>query len=264
MVSPLLLLAVLTSAPAPVGVVQQGRCVVTTGTVAVEASVGAVLRAGDRISTDAVGWAEISLVGGLRLRLSAGTSVNLTDSQNSLQMSEGRLWAQRDASSAARLVVGVPQSQIEVASASSVVLEHTRTGGTFLVVRAGQAAVQSGRDRQVVAPGQALHRKPGAQVLRAPSTGGQALLELVAAQARQALHDPSGLQGFLRSRISAGPGQRTAALDASGLLRGPAEVIGADGDTVGLLVEEGLRPPPFFEAEVPTKGPNLEVQVNFP
>jgi hypothetical protein len=46
-------------------------------------------------------------------------------------------------------------------------------------------------------------------------------------------------------------------------VRSTSEVTGAERGAYGLLVEEGFRPPPFFEAEVPPKGPNVRVEVEF-
>ena len=41
------------------------------------------------------------------------------------------------------------------------------------------------------------------------------------------------------------------------------EISGADQGQLGDGVERNVRPPPFFEQEVPSKGPNVRVEVEF-
>jgi hypothetical protein len=51
---------------------------------------------------------------------------------------------------------------------------------------------------------------------------------------------------------------------------GPGQALRADperqlapSDGLGLALEEAIRVPPFFEEEVPPKGPNVRVEVDF-
>ncbi len=263
MVTQAIIWATLASGALPLGVVQQGVCEVRTATSAVQAQVGHVLDTEARLSTNAVQWVEVSLSGGLRARLFAGSALNLGSSKHNLQMAEGRLWLQKDGSHVEPLTVEMPSAQVKVPPQTSVVIEHTRSGGTLVVVRAGEVVVQSGLQKFSVGPGQALTHSPGAQGLRAPRVGGQALSELVAQQTRLVLGDPSRVYSFVLARAQGLGDARPGAVDLNGWVRGSAAALGAEGDMSSVLVEEGLRPPPFFEQEVPTKGPNLEVQVNF-
>lgn len=265
MVSALLVaLAVAGAPPPPAGVLQAGALEVRTGTVSTAARAGAVLPAAGAARTGPNGWAELSLLPSGRLRLSAGTAVSLAGAPERLLLSEGRLWLQRPVRGPALLVVELAGLELEVPIEASVIVEHTRSSGTLVVVRAGRAFVRGHGRRVVVEAGAALRRAPGATTLAQPRAGGRALADLVAEEARDALSDPSGVQAFLldaAARLGRARRDRSAFEDP---LRGAADALGADADTPGALVEEGLRPPPFFEDEVPTKGPNLEVEVRFP
>jgi hypothetical protein len=251
----------LLAAASPVGVIQQGHCVVSTASTAQTKSAGAVLFEGQRVSTGPEAWAELSVVGGLRVRLSAATHLSISKEAQTLEMPVGRLWVQRDGASAKEVWVELPGSKIEVPPRTSLVIEHTRSGGTFVVMRAGAAVVHEGDQQYALQAGRAWRRAFGDVQRGGSQRGGAALGDLVAEEARVALGDPSGLQDFLHSYIR-GPDNFSFAL--YGQVWGAAEVMGSDEGTTGALVEAGLRPPPFFEEEVPTKGPNLEVRVLFP
>lgn len=260
----LVLLCTLAGSTPAVGVLQQGSLQVRTASAAQTAQPGALLTSGARLSTDETQWAEVSMLGGARLRLSAGSAVRLPRGQDELQVSAGRIWIQRDARDPAPLMVELPGVRLQLGPSSSVVLEHTGSAGTLIVVRAGHLMAEGSGARYRVAPGQALRRASGARGLPPPRAGGSAVASLVAEEARRALSDPSGLRGFLLGsarRARPGPRRGFALEDVP---RAPAEVLGVDSGTAGALVEAGLRPPPFFEEEVPTKGPNLEVRVRFP
>ncbi len=257
----LVVLGLLATAAVPSGVLQRGHCLVSTASSAQNRGPGTVLFAGERLSTGPEQWAEVSLSGGLRLRLSAATSVSIRAQGDRLQMSEGRLWLQRDGALRESLWVEVPGLKIEVPPRTSLVIEHTRSGGSFVMVRAGRAVLHEANHHIEIGVGRAFRRALGERRLRAPQAGGGALGDLVAEEARRALGDPSNLQQFLQSHIR-GPEGFVFALH--GQIWGEAEVMGADAGPAGALVEAGLRPPPFFEEEVPTKGPNLDVRVVFP
>jgi hypothetical protein len=93
--------------------------------------------------------------------------------------------------------------------------------------------------------------------------GGEGLAELAMREAEAGLGDLLGLGAFLLAQA------QTTALQPSGLrgvqdiLRTDAELAGADASPGGFLVESAIRPPAFFEEEVPPKGPNVRVEVTF-
>lgn len=238
--------------PAPVGVVQVAR---DAGGL----EVGAVLRAGDVVGTGPAGWAEISLQGGLRARISAGTRLTLERRDDALRLAvaSGRVWLQRDAV-AGTVEVRVGSDTYRVAARTSAVFEQTASGGSLLAVARGR--VEQGET--VVDAGRVRRRRPGAPAGPVRS-GGAAILALVAEEARLELDDPAGWQAFLLRRAALrGARGRKGRLGPQ--LRFSSDVLGSDADSEGALVEEALRPPPFFESEVPTKGPNVDVEVRFP
>jgi hypothetical protein len=81
-------------------------------------------------------------------------------------------------------------------------------------------------------------------------------------EAEAGIGDLLGLGAFLLEHA------RGVALRSAGP-RGVLDILrtdessGADAGPGGVLVESALRPPPFFEEEVPPKGPNVRVEVTF-
>ena len=71
------------------------------------------------------------------------------------------------------------------------------------------------------------------------------------AERRQALDDPTQLTVFLRAEATSIRPAQTRQDDKLPTLR------------EGRPQEDALRPPPFFEEEVPQRGPNVEVTVTY-
>ncbi|MCB9651823.1 MAG: hypothetical protein H6730_35280 [Deltaproteobacteria bacterium] len=245
---------------APVGVVQVAR---GASVAAAEARPGQLLEPGERVSVIPGGWAELSLVGdpAVVARLSAGAELGIT--QDGLRLVEGRLWLRATGHGAGAAKVHLPEVTVVVPAGAAVVVEHSRSAGTLVAVRAGVVRVATSEPGAGVSLGRAqVLRVAGGGAVGTPQAGGAALGELVSEEAWRALPDLAGVQAYLRdegARVRRGLGR--AGLGP--VVRGPAEVLGADGGTVGALIEDALRPPPFFAEEVPPKGPNLQVEVRF-
>jgi hypothetical protein len=260
----LYLAALAATAPGPVGVLQVARGATAAG---LEARPGQRLPAEARVSVAPGGWAELSLGGGsaggppLIARLSAGAEVVVM--QDSLRLLEGRAWLTRTGRGPALAWAQLPDVAVALPEGASVVLEHTRSLGTLVVVRAGAVQLRSpgGAEATSVLRGQVVRVAPGG-AMGPVQAGGAALGDLVAQEAAAAQPDLAGVQAYLRAE-GARARRALGRPELGATVRGPAEVLGADAGAVGALVEDALRPPPFFPEEVPPKGPNLEVEVRF-
>ncbi len=104
---------------------------------------------------------------------------------------------------------------------------------------------------------------PGVAGIPPARAGGRGTQELVTIEARRALNDPLGIEGFLLSRSLEADLEARPARGVEQQVRSASELGGAERGAYEGLIEDGLRPPPFFEAEVPPKGPNVRVEVEF-
>lgn len=252
-----LLLAVFAS-PA-VGVVALPRGPVTqlpAGAAQHAASVGDVLRAGDVIETGSDGWLEVRLLHDVRLRLSAESRVQLD--AHRVGVLDGRVWVERGARPSPLLVI-VGGLSVRSDDASSFLAERG-VGGPSVSVGSGVVDVRLGDRVNRVRAGLIATVFDEAVLIRA---GGSAVLDLLAAEARGRRRDVVGLQAFLLARVAATSAQPLPTRGIADIMRLDAEVMGADDGHVGLSVEAAIRPPAFFEEEVPPKGPNVRVEVQF-
>ena len=247
-----LVLAVAVGAPA-IGVVTTPRSrVVVSSTVA---RVGHTIRDGDTIEVGPGGWCEIVMRDDVRLALSAATRVEMRPGAMTLQ--SGRVTLRVPATGGVGFEVRAPDGAIVVWPGATAVVEHRRRGGTSLSVGRGRARASN----EIVHAGQTFELSRAA--VHGPRSGGRAMLELASNEARLGLRDPLGLQSFLLSWVQQA---KATDLDARGvceLVRLDHEVAGMNNAPCGVSVEEALRPPPFFEEEVPPKGPNVRVEVEF-
>jgi hypothetical protein len=211
------------------------------------------------IDTGTDGFAEVHLPRIGRLRLSTATRAVVA--ANGVNLLSGRVWVQVGAR---QLAVHTLRHRIEVSPNTSAIVERTTGGGTAMVVRAGMAvfADREGARREVL-QGQTLRVIPGIAGIPEPRLGGRGTQELATIEARRAMNDPLGLEEFLLSRSIEGTLAARAARGVEEQVRSASEITGAEGGAYGALVEESFRPPPFFEAEVPPKGPNVRVEVEF-
>ena len=95
-----------------------------------------------------------------------------------------------------------------------------------------------------------------------PRRGGAALSDLAAFEARRGLGDLVGLEAYLLGWVAAVDLGRLTPRQVKGMPTLGPEVMGTDG-ILGAIIEQSQRAAPFFEEEVPTKGPNVLVEVEF-
>ncbi len=233
----------------------RGSVLLWSGTRSEAAQLGAVL--GADAALEVGGWCELWSTGDARMRLSAGARVR--SAGPALEVQRGRAWVQLGRGARA-LDVRVGRWRVEVLPGASVVIERAGGAGSTVVVRVGEVRVHgdAGHPPVRAQPGDAVRGEP--PVVR---SGGAALLDLVASEARDAQGDPAQLARFLVERARTAPIGRLGTRAVTDILRVDPELAGADGGSMGLTLEEAIRPPPFFEREVPTKGPNAEIVVEF-
>jgi hypothetical protein len=220
---------------------------------------GQLLERGASIVTGPEGWTEIEVVAIGRVRISAASEVALEKTGAGIEVRSGRAWILADGRSSG--TVRVASFFVRLGSGHSVIVE-ARTGATTIVTRNKPVEVIDDGGRSVIVePGRALDTSRGG--LAEPEVGGSGLADLVAIEARRHLGDRLGVDRFLFERITEmtlgspeSPGVRRR-------IRSATEVAGSENAVAGGLLEEGLRVPPFFESEVPPKGPNVEVEVGF-
>ena len=216
-----------------------------------EVTAGVVLREGDTVETGADAWAEVRLRGDARIRLSARTRVELA--QGRLRLVAGRMWLE---SRTAGLRVVVGSLVATLTDPTSLVVERMPGAAGSIAVGAGRISIGGVRVR---AGELASVADDGPRV----RSGGRAIHELVAAEARTRRGDLIGMERFLIRRVAEAAVARLPPRGIADLMRLDAEVMGADQGHVGFAVESAVRPPAFFEEEVPPKGPNVRVEVQF-
>ncbi len=235
------LAAMIAATPAPVGVVRGGE--------AVRPAAG-LLRAGDRIQTGKNGWAEVHILGRGRVRLYPQSQIEIRPGP-ALRLVGGRIWMQ--AHGATELDVRGGLGRIE--SGTSVILEDTQGGGLVVAVLAGAASVGSVK----IGP-QRVWRRPVLGPATPPRRGGRELANLVREQTRLQIGDWSGLEMWLQRELATTTVGPPKGLSPGGVVRSEQEA--ADGES-SVVAESALRPPPFFEREVPSRGPNVRVEIEF-
>ncbi len=240
MIAPLLLSLVAANA--------SGYVVSTVGEVradGVQVSLGQALLPQMHLSTGDQGWAELWMSDHTRFYVGAGSQISIW--KGKLHLERGRIWVLHSEAASTALDVSDDSQSILLEPGSSAVVERINRRG----FRVAQERGQSRFGDRVVKAGHVGRREPGSPKVHIVS-GGRGLFELVAAERRTALRDPSGLLGFLRQQATAGsfapPDTKEKSLPT--LEKGRA-------------VEDTLRPPPFFEAEVPPRGPNVQVRVTY-
>lgn len=232
----------------------------TRGVVAPEEG---TIAEGAPIEVGASAWAELETIERARLRISAGSRLWLTKSATTsdpapaIHLARGRVWVQVPRALQSGLLVQTETLHVWITSGSSVIVDHSTRDGTTVITRRGRAEA----GRAVIGHGQLARGSDSDGVMVRP--GGGELADLVVMEARAALGDPVELEAFLLARVAASP---VGALDVrrvAAILRLTPEIIGADGGMVGAALEDAIRPAPFFEDEVPSKGPNVVVEVDF-
>jgi FecR-like protein len=268
-VSAALLLLLAIGQASPIGVVRVARGDVNigrgvelrpaeSGTLVVEETV---------IETDPGAWAEIVVLPATRVRVSAATHLEIErkDGRLALALESGRIWIEhtsRDRS----IAISTPNARAEIASGTSAILEHARASGTAMAVRAGEAMLMVSTENQApvrVTRGQLSTVARGSPKPSPSRAGGESLAEIVSLESKKHLGDLIGVKAFLLARVARSSVKGFHSRGVHELLRTLPEIAGGDGGPPGALAEEALRPPPFFENEVPPRGPNVRVKVTY-
>lgn len=211
---------------------------------------GSLLYAKDEVQTERTGWCEVELLRGGRLRMFARTEVRVAPGTFDLQ--NGRVWF--DAHRMTELKLRGAEGRL--VAGTSLIIEDTLSAGLVLAVRKGKAQVGS------VEIGEGMvWRRPLLGSAGAPRPGGNELADLLRRQVHDSIGDWSGLERWLREELMKTMVGPPEGLTVGGVVRSEQEVsIPSPGD---LLTESALRPPPFFEDEVPPPGPNVQVDIDF-
>lgn len=253
MVNALAIMIALSAVADPVGVVRFVRGAVTIG--GEDAKPGAAIARGALLDTGADGYAELALDSTVRVRISSTTRVVLEE--HALKLISGRVWIQ---ATQRAFLFEAPGMRADLAGRSSVIAEHAHLAGATLAVRAGSAVVIAREQRLEVKEREVAVLDDGALRVR---PGGTGLGALASREAEQAIGDLLGFGPFLLAHAQKVELGSYALRGVQDLLRTDAEIAGSDAGPGGLLVEDALRPPPFFDEEVPPKGPNVRVEVTF-
>lgn len=258
MVSPIvaLLSALVTASPA--AVVRTAVAPARSGAQSTPLVASEVLPAGAILETGPVGYLELHVLGLGRVRASAGTRLVLPAEGAPLELLAGRLWVTADRAG----VVRSAGTALQLLPGTLVVLELSSNGTLTLVARTSGAQLRDGDGVSHAVPVDRTLVVKGGRVIARP-IGGAGLVDLAVVEARAHEGDRIGLERFLLQQgTNFQLGQAVRAGVRHGL-RGHAEVAGGSDGPTGSLIEEGLRPPPFYEEEVPPKGPNVLVEVDF-
>jgi hypothetical protein len=226
-----------------------------------------LIASGQIIETDGSGWAEIQLRRVGRLRLSASTRIAFarTESGDLLRLESGRVWIEHSGAEGPFEVL-TPNARSFILGKSSVIVEYTRSAGSTVSVREGSATFLAKPIDQLpitVGPGQVAVLAQEAKVLSPARAGGAGVGDLAAQEAQSALGDLIGLKAFLLERVQLAQVKGFEPRGVTEIIRSAAEIEGGDSGPAGAAIEGGLRPAPFFENEVPPRGPNVRVRVTF-
>lgn len=253
MVSAAILLLSAAIAADPIGVVRFAKGPVTID--GIEVASGAPIPRGAQLETGAEAYAEVSLRSAVRVRVSASTRAEL--GENAIRLSIGRLWIQ---ATQRTVLFEMPGVRADISGRSSIIAEHARLAGGAFAVRSGSATLLVAEQRRLIGARElAVINEGGLRVVG----GGAGLGELATREAQDALGDLIGLKAFLLAHARDVELGATSLRGVQDILRTDAELAGSDAGPGGILVEGALHTPPFFEEEVPPKGPNVRVEVTF-
>ncbi len=224
----------------------------------VPAETGVALAANDRVATQDDGYAELQLGRGARVRFSALTRALVRDATR-LDLASGRVWIQAGPDA---ITVETGAASVVLEPRTSLVIERAPTG-VIVTVRAGRAELSTLDGDFGVTTGQIA--RTGSRGRRSGvRPGGRALSDLAALEAREALGDVLGFEAFLLARaLRRGPPPERVTVESGPFTTYADRVRGSREGPAGLELEDAIRPPPFFEDEVPPKGPNVSVDVTF-
>lgn len=213
---------------------------------------GQLIREAGGLETGPDALAEVQLLPDARLRVFSETWVFF---DQGLRLLSGRIWLEN---SAEARTVRMGATIVRLEPGSSAVLGNTLSTGPTVLCRAGRVWVRPSGGGEVSLPaGYSMTVRsphPGAKL------GGQGLGALLAEEVHLRLGSYPKLPAYILYRATHAP-IRERGLGGRGSYWGDA-VDGAETPAVQLL-EQILRPPPFFKGEVPAAGPNVVVEVGF-
>ena len=143
--------------------------------------------------------------------------------------------------------------------------EYVKGRGLYLTVIRGAARVLDKRQPNNlinVASGYLYSIRPS----QAPSgirPSSLAIWSLFDSEARKNHQDRIGIEKYLLKWVSSMQPMFERPLGAEQMPKANSLLRGEAGQLFDDLLEGSVRPPPFYENEVPPKGPNIRVEVNF-
>jgi hypothetical protein len=254
----------------PIAVVRRAESVeIESHGATVPPSTGRLLGAGERLVTQREGYVELYLPSVGTVLLFGGSRMQLLDpavNEDWGRLERGRMWITRPAKPATETTPvnwRVGPDQVRLPPGVKVSLEVGSHSDRKVVVSIGQVTVRAGTRTPIdVDLGHVATWRSdrNAWVKMAGDLGRARLGE------REQLRRQGDVLAARRSLVEWLDQVPFGTQDRAGMRPihwGTSDVMGAIGGPAGSVLEEALRPPPFFETEVPAKGPNVEVEVGF-
>ena len=228
------------------------------------ATSGQLIHYGDAIETSESGYIELFFSPGITLRASASSELSI--SKDYFLLSGGRVWIRVQKANAQKPVpLRVWGGEISVMPGSTAMTEYVKGRGLYLTVIRGSAQVLDKRlpdSRITVEAGYLYSIRPSEPAAKIrPSS--LAIWSLFDGEARKNHRDRIGVETFLLSWVASMKPIFGQLLGAESMPKRNVLLRGESGQLFDALLEAAVRPPPFYENEVPAKGPNIRVEVKF-
>lgn len=262
------LLLMLTAAATPVGVIThhsgESTLLRPQAQLVSTATSGQLIQYGDALETSENGYLELFMSPGITLRATASSELSI--SKDFFLLSGGRVWLRvQKAESQAPVRLRVWGGEISVVPGSTVMTEYVKDRGLYLTVIRGSANVLDKRR-----PEASINVKAGnLYSIRPSQTPSQirpsslAIWSLFDSEARKNHQDRVGIEKYLLNWVNSMNPMFARPLGAEQMPKANSLLRGESGQLFDALLEAAIRPPPFYENEVPPKGPNIRVEVNF-
>jgi hypothetical protein len=225
---------------------------------------GLLIYPDDALETGENGWVEIFMSAGMTVRLAAASQLKIN--KNFLMLGNGRIWIQSMArSDALAQDLRVWGGRLQIEAGSTLVAERVKGRGVNISMIRGEALVSMKRvpgPAQTVRAGQSYWLKASSS-RPGPQPTSRAIWALVESESRTILGDRLGLEDYLLSWLQETKPGLTKPLSAWEMPKTDSSIRGEAGTLFDSLLESAIRPAPFLENEVPPKGPNVRVEVNF-
>ncbi|MEE2901971.1 MAG: hypothetical protein VYC39_06550 [Myxococcota bacterium] len=266
MLAPILLALAMTTIPAGVVTHHSGHSTLfrPNDQLVSTATSGQLIHFGDAIETSENGYIELFMSPGITLRATASSELSI--SKDFILLSGGRVWLRvQKAADQEPVQLRVWGGEISVVPGSTVMTEYVKDRGLYLTVIRGSARVMDKRQRNTsinVTAGYLYSIRPSESTLGIrPSS--LAIWSLFDSEARKNHQDRIGIEKYLLKWVSSMQPMFERPLGAEQMPKANSLLRGEAGQLFDSLLEGSVRPPPFYENEVPPKGPNIRVEVNF-